>query len=95
MPLTVHDDGQMDKYATLAELARRLRPEEIELRGCAACIRFRFSGMSYQMSGGGMGYCTLGGAPALERRCAPSTSAAGSFSHAAGWPDDLQAADAA
>jgi ADP-ribosylglycohydrolase len=93
VPLTVHDDGQMDQYATLAELARRLRPEQIELRACAACIRFRFSGMSYQMSGGGMGYCTLGGAPRQAK--VRVDFGCGEFSHAAGWPDDLQAADAA
>ncbi len=42
-------------------LLRLLASRGVTLCGCGSCARFRFSAMSYQMSGGERGYCTVKG----------------------------------
>jgi ADP-ribosylglycohydrolase len=81
-------DGESDHAATVAQLAHMAQADGIELKGCVNCIRFRFSGMSYQMSGGRRGYCSLvgfrnpGGTVEID-------FVSGEHTPVPGWPDDL------
>src|SRR5687767_12143123 len=58
-PLVKHANGEPDFAATLDVIAARTRADGLEWRGCVNCLRFHFSGMSHQMSGGTAGYCRL------------------------------------
>jgi ADP-ribosylglycohydrolase len=70
------------------------RADGIELKGCVNCIRFRFSGMSYQMSGGRRGYCSLVGFRD-PRGLVEIDFVCGEQTPVPGWPDDLAAAQEA
>lgn len=81
----------MGRYDLLSALAKRLCSEGIEFRGCVACNRFRFSGMSQQMSNGLTGYCGLVG----FRRSNATVDidfGCGECEKVEGWPDDLSRA---
>ena len=90
-PLVTSPDGAHDRYATLARLARAAAADGVELKGCAGCARFRFSGMAQQSSGGGKGYCTLVGFR-NTRALVAVDFVCGEHDPVAGWPDDLNAA---
>jgi ADP-ribosylglycohydrolase len=83
-------NGETDGYASLANLAKQLRLDGIELKGCASCARLRFSGMSHQFSGGELGYCTLVGFRD-PRGLVRIDHYSGEHTLAAGWPFDLDA----
>jgi ADP-ribosylglycohydrolase len=90
-PIVRHADGEADRYRTLATLAARLAGDGVDLRGCASCLRLRFSGMSDQFSSSETGYCCLvgfrnrRGLVRIEHGC-------GEHEPAPGWPGDLDAA---
>jgi ADP-ribosylglycohydrolase len=88
-PLVTFPNGESDPYATIAQVARQLLRDGVELKGCASCGRFRFSGMSQQMSGGFAGYCGLVGFR-NRRGVVPVSYGCGEHLAAAGWPDDLE-----
>jgi ADP-ribosylglycohydrolase len=46
-------------YGALVELSAQVDKDGFEIKGCISCRYFRFSGMSYDMSAGWLGYCAL------------------------------------
>ena len=90
-PLVVFSNGEADRYASLANLAKEASRDGIELKGCGTCARFRFSGMSHQFSGGGAGYCTMVGFR-NRRGVVRIDHSCGEHTPATGWPIDLDAA---
>lgn len=87
-PLVNFPNGESDSYITIAQVAQQLLLEGVELKGCANCARFRFSGMSQQMSGGFAGYCGLVGFR-NRRGVVPVGYGCGEHVPGSGWPDDL------
>jgi len=93
-PLVIHANGERDGDASLALLAKDAAADGIMLRGCCNCIRFRFSGMSHQASGGTQGYCGLVGF--RDRRGIVRIDfGCGEHASVPGWPDDLEEAQEA
>jgi ADP-ribosylglycohydrolase len=88
-PLVTFSNGESDPYLTIAQLAQQLGQKGVELKGCVSCARFRFSGMSQQMSGGFVGYCGLVGFR-NRRGVVPVSYGCGEHLPCAGWPDDLE-----
>jgi ADP-ribosylglycohydrolase len=93
-PMFHHQNGEPDAYRTLALAAGRAAAGGIELARCASCARFRFSGMSHQMSGGTAGYCGRVGFR-NRRAIVVIDHGCGEHERVAGWPHDLDAALAA
>lgn len=93
-PLVRFDNGDKDYYPALAAAARAALNEGIELKACANCLRFRFSGQTRQFSSGRQGYCTLIG---FRKKEALVTVDYLCERHepVPGWPDDLEAAQQA
>lgn len=58
-PVVTFDNGEKDYYVPFANAAGLAAQSGIELMACANCLRFRFSGMSQQVSNGRQGYCML------------------------------------
>jgi len=85
-------NGEDNDYSTLAELAKSISADGWDLKCCAGCVRFRFSGMSQDVSGAALGYCGLvgfrnrRGLVRIDHYC-------GEHQPVEGWPDDLDAAD--
>ena len=50
-----------DMAGAFVALEALLKQREITLRACGSCAAFRFSSLSYQFSGGSMGYCAVNG----------------------------------
>ena len=50
-----------DMAGAFVALGAMLKQREITLRACGSCAAFRFSSLSYQFSGGSMGYCAVKG----------------------------------
>jgi ADP-ribosylglycohydrolase len=90
-PFVTYPNGERDAYATLAACARAAAADGIDLLGCASCVRFRFSGMSQQFSGGEARYCALAGFRST-RGIVSIDHGCGEFIKADGWPGDLDAA---
>ena len=44
-------------YGALVDLSKQMEKDGLEVQGCVSCRRFRFSGMSYDCTGGWVGYC--------------------------------------
>lgn len=88
-PLVTFPNGESDSYITIAQIAQQLLLEGVELKGCASCARFRFSGMSQQMSGGFAGYCGLVGFR-NRRGIVPVSYGCGEHLPSDRWPDDLE-----
>lgn len=89
-PLVTYANGEHDPYTTLAAIAQAMQQNGLDLRGCANCQRFRFSGMARQMSGGKAGYCGLVGFR-NSRGIVRMDHDCGEHLPAANWPDDLAA----
>jgi ADP-ribosylglycohydrolase len=84
-------NGETDAYVTLAAAARQAARAGASIDRCASCARFRFSGMSGQMSAGRAGYCTRVGF--RDRRALVQIDhGCGEHEPVAGWPDDLDQA---
>ena len=77
-------------YAGLRTLASKLLERDMHVEACASCLRFRFSGMSHDMSSGSQGYCTLVGFR-NPKALVSITHACGEFEAAVGFPDDDEA----
>lgn len=90
-PRTRHANGDFDDYMSFAALAREARSRGIALEACANCVRFRFSGLSQQFSGGAKGYCTMVGWRS-ERAVVRIDHYCGEHELVEGWPDDLERA---
>jgi ADP-ribosylglycohydrolase len=56
-----YSNGEKRLYPGLLECGREARAQGATLLCCGSCVRFRFSGMSDQLSGGSTGYCGLVG----------------------------------
>lgn len=89
--VVTHANGQEDFAATLRAIAAIAAAGGVELRGCFNCLRFAFSGASYEMTGGRSGYCRLtrrfrsaDGEVAVDFACGEH--------HAAGEAQDISAA---
>jgi ADP-ribosylglycohydrolase len=80
-------NGQHDAYTALRRLAQRAKSRGWRLVGCASCERFRFSGMTRDMSGGSVGYCGLVGFR-NARAVVSIGHGCGEHCEVAGWPDD-------
>jgi ADP-ribosylglycohydrolase len=78
-------NGEYNLDATLAELAIS---KGLDIRGCGSCAEFRFSGMTFQMSGGAAGYCGLVGFR-TPRAQVNIGDGCGEHSFVEGWPHDL------
>ena len=87
VPLVTFMNGERNGIATLASLASVATRDSVMLRACGNCVHFRFSGLSFQFSGGMAGYCTLAGG---RGAAAVIGIAFGCGEHATvpGWPDD-------
>jgi len=46
-------------YGAIVDLFKQMEKDGLEVQGCVNCRRFRFSGMSFDYSGGWIGYCGL------------------------------------
>jgi hypothetical protein len=90
-PALVFPNGEENASATLAKLAVQARKTGVVLRGCANCVRFRFSGLSFQFSGGWTGYCSLVGVRKPDGEVSIDFGC-GEHSAVPGWPDDLDVA---
>jgi ADP-ribosylglycohydrolase len=90
----VFPNGEKDDYLTLAAAAQAAAAEGVVVRRCASCARFRFSGMSRQMSGGGAGYCGRVGFRS-QRGVVEIGFVCGEHEPVEGWPGDLEAAQRA
>ena len=84
-PLFTYSNGETDAYLTLAACAEEARADGIELKGCASCARFRFSGMSQQFSAGRSGYCSEAGFRSLTSIVAIDHGC-GEYVQVPGWP---------
>jgi hypothetical protein len=61
-------DGYMEGgYGALVNLSAQVEKDGFEIKGCMSCRYFRFSGMSYDQTGGWAGYCALPGVVGMGR----------------------------
>ncbi|MGD0132170.1 MAG: ADP-ribosylglycohydrolase family protein [Bryobacteraceae bacterium] len=90
-PLFTFSNGETDAYLTLAACAEEAQADGIELKGCASCARFRFSGMSQQFSAGRSGYCSLAGFRSLTS-IVSIDHGCGEYVQVPGWPANLDVA---
>jgi ADP-ribosylglycohydrolase len=93
-PIVRMPNGEADHRSTLVKLAEMAQADGIELKGCVSCVRFRFSGMSFQFSGGREGYCTFVGFR-NPRGLVGIDFVSGEHQTVRGWPDDPEAAQQA
>jgi ADP-ribosylglycohydrolase len=84
-------NGERDDHATFVELTKRLSALGFGIRACASCVRFRFSGMSHQFSGGRVGYCGLVGFRS-RRGVVTVDHLCGEHEADTRWPEDVNAA---
>jgi ADP-ribosylglycohydrolase len=90
-PRARYPNGEVDDYMSFAALARDARSRGVALEACASCVRFRFSGLSQQFSGGTEGYCTMVGWRS-QRAVVRIDHYCGEHELVEGWPDDLERA---